>query len=227
MCATAVLSLVIGAAATAEAGVIQLVSALDLSAGGTTAAFTGANNTFVSEPYVLTAGGNTLSYTETNGNQFFRTAQGNVFLGDFPAATPLLVTADTGVFGNFGPVTIGFAVGVGETGMGAQDFGVGANTFTITAFNGSTPLGSFNVPGDGFVSFLGVRATGADVITSFTIANSPENAFALAAATFSAPVSVVPEPVTLTMLFSGGLAVLLRRGYARRRRTTNVGDGGR
>ena len=128
---------------------------------------------------------------------------------------------------NFGPVTLSFATGVGEVGMGAQDIAFGPNTFTITAFNGSTSLGSFNVAGDGFVSFLGVRATGGDVITSVTIANSPVNSFALAAATFSAPVAVVPEPVTLTMLFSGGLAVLLRRRYARRRRTTNVGDGGR
>jgi len=221
--AAAVLSLSIGAASPSEAGVIQLTSPSDLSAGATTAALTGATGTFVSEPYVISAGGNTLTYTEAFGDQFFLTDQA-FFGGNFDPGTALLMTADAGIQGDFGPVTISFATGVTEIGMGAQAGFINFNTFTITAFNGSTSLGSFNVAGDSFVSFLGVRATEGDVITSLTIENSPENFFVLAAPTFVTPVAV-PEPATLTMLLSSGLAVLVRRRYARRGRTTCISAG--
>jgi hypothetical protein len=215
----AALALMLGGVGQARAGLIQITSASGLSAGDTTAAFTGADGSFVSTPYILSAGGNTLTYTETNGNQFKREQQDTTFLGNFPTGTALLHTANAGVLGAFGPVTISFATAVGEVGLGAQSEFPGTHTFTIAAFDGATSLGSFNVAGDGFVSFLGVRATGGDVITKITI-SSDDNNFAMAEATFGSPaVSGVPEPSTLTLLGLGSLGLL---GYGWRRRKRAV-----
>jgi hypothetical protein len=161
----AVLVLMLGGMGQVRAGLMQITSASGLSAGDTTAAFTGAVSAIVSAPYILSAGGNTLTYTETNGNQFTRATQGTSYFGNFPRGTALIETANAGAIGAFGPVTISFATAVGEVGLGAQCVNIGTHTFTIAAFDGATSLGSFNVAGDGFISFLGVRATGGDVIT--------------------------------------------------------------
>src|SRR5947209_8746847 len=59
---------ILGAAVRAEAGLMQVTDASGLSAGDTTAAYTGADGAVVSAPYVLSAGGNTLTYTEVSGN---------------------------------------------------------------------------------------------------------------------------------------------------------------
>jgi hypothetical protein len=197
--AAAVLCLI---AVRADAGLVQITDASGLGAGDTTAAYTGADGAIVTAPYVLSAGGNTLTYTEVNGSQFLRQTQGSSFSGNFAPGTAVLDTSNGG-----GPVDISFGSAVGEVGLGAQSIIFGTHTFTITAFDGTENLGSFDVGGDGHVSFLGVRATGTDVITSIEI-SSDDNNFAMAEASFgTASVSVAsPEPSTLISASIAGLA---------------------
>jgi hypothetical protein len=115
--------------------------------------------------------------------------------------------------GRNGPVDISFATGVGEMGVLAQSNIPATHTFTVTAFDGATPLLTFTVPGDGFASFIGAQATGPDVLTRIHIA-SDDNDFAFGPVTFGTP-SPAPEPSTLVLSALGACGLLASR---RRRR---------
>jgi hypothetical protein len=201
------LALLWGGAGSAGAGAIQLTLPSQLNPGDTTFIYPQPEGTIVPSPYVASAGGNTLTYTNLGGGPFVRLDQGTSFFGDFPNGTKLLYNQGAG------PTDIKFLNGVGEVGLGAQSAAIAAHTFTATAYNGATALLTFTVPSDGFISFIGVQATGSDVITELKIA-SDDNDFAFGPTTFGSP-ATVPEPSTLTLLVLGAVGLC---GYRWRRR---------
>ena len=90
---------------------------------------------------------------------------------------------------------------------------------TLTAYNGSTALGSWTVSarnngtGDGSAPFLGVRTTDGDLITRLRVSNRVGGTefdyyFGIGPLTFAAaPLQTVPEPATI-LLFAGALPIL-------------------
>ena len=199
------LALLWGGAGSAGAGAIQLTLPSQLNPGDTTFIYPQAEFDIVPSPYVASAGGNTLTYTNLGGGPFIRLDQGSGWGGDYAPGTKLLYNQ------GFGPTDIKFLNGVSEVGLGAQSAFVAAHTFTATAYDGATALITFTVPGDGFISFIGVQATGSDVITELKIA-SDDNDFSFGPTTFG---PAVPEPSTLTLLVLGAVGLC---GYRWRRR---------
>jgi hypothetical protein len=219
--ALAVLSL--AAAIPTYAGAVQLLTSAQLTPGGSTTDYPGNPNTNVPSPLIINVGGNTVTFTVAVGNTIFRADQGNGFDGDFAPGTELLVTFTGDGTPGTGPLTINFATGVGEFGIGAQNNAVGTGLFTFSVFNNATLLGTFTQPGNGFISFLGARATDGDVITRVTISGSStdtdpnaQNNFAVAPLTFGAAApAAIPEPTTMLLLSTGLVGVAAK---ARKRR---------
>jgi hypothetical protein len=208
-CAGMAVVLLLAGAGQARAGAIQLTNPNQLDPKDTTAIYPQAEGDLVPSPYMQAAGGNTLTFKTAGNTPFLRLDQGSGWNGDFPAGTKLLYTN-----GPFGPVDISFATGVGEMGVLAQSNIPATHTFTITAFNGAASLLTWTVPGDGFASFIGVRATGSDVLTRIHIAGDDED-FALGPVTFGSP-AAVPEPSTLALSALGACGLLAHRWRRRK-----------
>jgi hypothetical protein len=224
----AAVALLAGGVGQAQAGFVQLTSPGDLNPGDTTAIYTGSDGDVVPSPYVLAAGGNTLTFTALTGVQFQRVDQGVSWNGAFDPGTKLLWTLDPAA--NTGSaVGVGFASAVQEVGVLVQQDNPVDTTFTAQVFNGAT-LGltiMVTVPdngtGAGNLGFIGFRATGSDVITSITISSVDSvnsafnNDFAMGPVVFGAvsPPPVVPEPTSLVL---GGFAALGVLGYGFLRR---------
>ncbi len=209
-----------------HAAVIQLFSPLQAGlsvvtptqtapAGGVTLQYTGNQGNDFPSPYVLDQFGIRLTFTQPGfpqgGTSFRRVDQvgntGSTWDGNFLPDTKLLYTNGSDR-GGLGPVTIDSNVGITEIAFQAQNFLFGPEAFTLTAFDGSTPLGTFAYAGisanraDGSATFLGLQTTGSDVITRLVV-DSQTHDFALGPID---PPNPAPEPRTLCLV---GLPLLI------------------
>lgn len=107
--------------------------------------------------------------------------------------------------GGSGPAEIAFAAGVRAVGLRAQ---ILLGTFTVSRLNGQLQNDS--------ASFLGVRATGGDVITRLTVSGvvtqsgvADENDF------FFGPIAYAPEPSLFLLTCLAGLGLAARRACGR------------
>jgi len=137
-------------------------------------------------PYVVPTSDNVVTFTLAVG-EWRRLDEGVNVLSDFLPGTGLLYTNGNNGFdlngqgsvggGGSGPVEIEFAEGVRAVGLHAEAMVLGPEVFTFSAYNGPELLGTFTVSRvngqqeDGSASFLGVRATGKDVITRIVISS--------------------------------------------------------
>lgn len=200
-----------------RAGAVQLTSASQLSPSDATVTYPLTGVVVISpggldpavgvpNPLVLSAGGNTLTFSKPSG----------LFVTDSFFGPDTLYTGNA-YQQEGGPITIDFAAGVTEAGFLAfPNFtGPPGFSFTLTAFNGAAVLGTFSVQtfGTNGGVFLGVRATNGDVITRLVVNHTIPD-FAIGPVTFGQP-QAVPEPATLLLLGTGlagvGAAVRKRR----------------
>ncbi len=224
------------AASPTHADTIQLNSRAELSAGGVIADFPGENDTLLPSPFSINVSGSTLTFSVATGNVIRRVNEADPPIGAFAPGTELLSTGinDRGV----GPLTIDFAGGVAEFGIDAQNNFAGNGLFTFSVFvnNSTTAFRQFTQSGNGFLSFLGARATGGDVITRVTInaSSTPDgggqinpnaqNNFAIGSLTIvlaGVQPTPVPEPATMLLLGTGLVGVVAK---ARRRRSQAGGS---
>jgi hypothetical protein len=126
------------AAPAAAAGFVQITDPSGLSAGDTTATYTGVDGEQVASPYSLSAGSTTLTFSTASATDFSRVDEGTSWIGAFPNGHKLLWDLDSaGDVG--GPVTTAFAPAVTEMGLSVQQDHSVDTTFTATVYEGTTP----------------------------------------------------------------------------------------
>jgi hypothetical protein len=209
-------------ASQAYAGSIQLPAVSDLSPTDTMLTFSGTQSTLSSSPVMYSAGGNTLTFSNTNGFEVVE-AGTSYFNTAFPDNTMILY--GSGYFGSGGPLTVNFANPVGQVGLNIEEFADGPYTVTFSAYDGATLLGTYTASGSdpdgGFasdLSFEGVQATNGDVITSIVFSDANGDNLGLGPILFGGASTVTPEPGTFGLLFTGltGLGEMIRRKALRR-----------
>jgi len=218
------------AALSAHAAAIQLFAPADLSPADTTMVYPGAPNTVLPSPLTLAADANTLTLISPFG-YFRRSAQGTGFTADFLPNTPLLVPQSSSY------LDITFASGITEAGLQVQTGYVSSfGSETLTAYNGSTTLGSWTISarnngtGNGTAPFLGVRATDGDLITRLRVSNRVGGTeldyyFAVGPLTFAAASpQPVPEPTTILLFVVALLVLRLQRHRATDTAITRSGE---
>jgi len=235
-CVVVALSLV-ASSVPVHGGVIQLVSPGQLGGNTITVPFSSADDLLPS-PYTLPTLDNTLSFLLAVG-EWRQLDEGVNVLSDFAPGTRLLYTNNNnGVDlngqgsiggGGSGPADIVFAEGVRAVGFRAQTQVLGFETLTFSAFSDLSLLGTFSVSRvngqdeNDSASFLGVRATGTDLITRIVLSGVvTQSGVPHVNDFFFGPVSYspVPEPPIVVLL---GLAVMGFIAFGRSSRGTRAG----
>lgn len=202
-----------------------MTSPAQLGAGDVTAIYPQAPGTNVPSPGTVTAGGETLTFTETGTFRVLLQGGGVIgasWFGNFPNGTKVLYTGNAIFAQGAGPVTIDFSPGVSEFGLLFQNNRLESTVNTFSVFDDGTLLGIFSGVNQGNnVLFLGARATGGDVITRVTITGAPSsgpNDFAIGPVTFAPVAAGVPEPSSLALLGLGTAALAGWRWRRKQRR---------
>jgi hypothetical protein len=203
-----------------------------------TVSFASLTEDFVSNPYVVVAGGQEVIFSLSTG-LWRRLDEGVNVLSDFVPGTSLLYTNNNNSCGlhgciggsigggGGGPVDILFSSGVVTVGLQAETQVLGRETFTISAYNDLMQLGTFDISGitgqrqDGSALFLGVAATDGDVITRVHITSTVmQNNFVFRDDFFFGPLTFqwVPEPgsgiLSLVAFVTGAIAIVRHRSAA-------------
>ena len=206
----------------AHAQSTQITSPAGLSPSDTTLTFSGPLGTNLGNPVNFAAGGNTLTFSNTNGFEVDQ-AGSNYFNTAFANGTAILF--GTGFEGSGGTATIDFSTAVSEVGFNAEEFADGPYTMTFSAYDGATWLGTYTAngidPDGGFaseLSFEGVQATDGYDITSIVLSDADGNNLGIGPISYAAASSVTPEPSSFGLLFTGlaGLGEMIRRRTLRR-----------
>lgn len=212
------------AAGASAAGAATLTQVPSIAASATSfAAFTDSAGSFngatVASPatYATSTPGSTLTFTSTTGTlQRYGTA--NYLDNNFADGTQFIAPCD--LYGGAGcsasaAIRITFSIPTAGFTISADDFDtLSSHTFTATAFNGTTSLGSITA------SSLADNGQSPAILAAFSpvpvtsvVVGDPGGSFVLANVGASAGANAVPEPASLAVL-AGGLALLTR---ARRR----------
>jgi hypothetical protein len=171
----------------AQAEVIQLTSPPSLKSPRVTTAEYTSTEDLLASPLVLTFPDNTVTLTLAVGD-WRRADQGVNWIGDFNPGTKLLYTNNNNFLGfdgmttvgggGSGPVEIEFANAVDLVSLRAQTSILGPESFTFSAYDGDTLLGTFTVEGvsgqrsdEQFAALLAARAKGGDCITRVVISS--------------------------------------------------------
>ncbi len=215
---TLILAGAVLAAGASTAGAATLTQVPSIAASATSfAAFTDSAGSFngatVASPaaYSTSTPGSTLTFTSTTGTlQRYSTA--NFLDNNFVGGTQFIAPCD--LYGGAGcsasaAITITFSVPTAGFTISADDFDtLSSHTFTATAFNGTTSLGSITA------SSLADNGQPPAILAAFSsvpvtsvVVSDPGGSFILANIGASAGANAVPEPASLTVL-AGSLALL-------------------
>jgi hypothetical protein len=221
---TLLLASAVMAASASTAGAATLTQVPSIAANAASfAAFTDSAGTFngvtVASPatYSTSTPGSTLTFTSTTGTlQRYSTA--NYLDNNFANGTQFIAPCD--LYGDAGcstsaTIRITFSVPAAGFTISADDFDtLASHTFTATAFNGTTSLGSITASSlaDNGQSPAILAAFSSVPVTSVVVGDSTGN-FVLASIGASTGANAVPEPASLAML-AGSVALL--SGFRRR-----------
>jgi hypothetical protein len=223
---TLLLASAVMAAGASTAGAATLTQVPSIAVNATSfAAFTDSagsfNGTTVPSPaaYNTSTPGSTLTFTSTTGTlQRYSTA--NFLDNNFADGTQFIAPCD--LYGGAGcstsgAIQISFSVPTAGFTISADDFDtLNSHTFTATAFNGTTSLGSITASSLADNGQLpAVLAAFSSVPVTSVVVSDPGGLFVLANVGASAGANAVPEPASLAVL-AGGVALLT--GVRRRMR---------
>ena len=135
----------------------------------------------VTSPFSMAAGSNTLTFTAQNpvpNEASFGNIDNSGGTYDI-SSNRLIETADLVTLVPTGPLQIDFQQGVTGFGLNAEDFSAVFESFTVTAYNNGTQIGSFTTPvvdssgaNPGKSLFLGGKTTNGDLITQLVISST-------------------------------------------------------
>jgi hypothetical protein len=202
----------------APAAADQLNSFTQMSPTDTNLIYTGTIGNVTSSPVVVSAGGNTLTFSDVGNSFEYDQADNNYLYTAFGAGTNILYAS--GFTSSAAPVTISFANAVTEFGFNAEEFNGGDYTISFTVYDGATDLGTFtssgcdpayavsdcSSPAGGTLSFEGFQSLGG--ITSVTLSDTDGDNIGLGPILFGGTPLGTPEPSSLVMTGLGLLGLM-------------------